>query len=185
MGKNKRTNLKLKKSEQKKLGLKKGLNELKKFDVNTVKKPYSIISNGKPLARNVMYIGNDLQDFLLQNYQRQIYTLSRRDGSIVDDNIRQKVKKTIIKELLASGHKYEARARLVKDTVTMIKNVSVRIKHFPRKGWAIIIGKRKSTDIDQDTIKIKNYLAKKGIIVEDDSICPTYCVPKKEPIIEE
>lgn len=158
---------------------------LKKFDVNTVKKPYSIISNGKPLARNVMYIGNDLPDFLLQNYQRQIYTLSRQDGSIVDDNIRQKVKKTIIKELLATGHKYEARARLVKDTTSTIKNVSVRIKHFPRKGWAIIIGKRKSTDIDSDTIKVKNYLAKKGIIIEDDSICPTYCVPKKEPIIEE
>ncbi len=155
----------------------------KKFDVNTVKKPYSIISNGKPLARNVMYIGNDLPDFLLQNYQREIYILFRRDGSIVDENIRQKVKKTIIKELLATGHKYETRSRLVKDTTTMIKNVSVKIKHFSRKGWAIIIGKRKSTDIDTDTIKIKKYLAKKGIIVEDDNICPTYCVPKKDTIL--
>ena len=158
--------------------------KLKKFDVNNVKKPYSIISNGKPLSRNVIYIGEELPDFLLQNYQREIYTLTRRDGTIVDENIRQKVKKTIIKELLATGHKYEARARMVKDTTSLIKNVSVRIKHIPRKGWAIIIGKRKSTDIDQDTIKVKNYLAKKGIIIDDEAICPTYCVPKKEPIIE-
>lgn len=156
----------------------------KKFDVNNVKKSWSIVSDGKPLSRNVIYIGNDLPDFLLQNYQREIYTLSRRDGSIVDDNIRQKVKKTIIKELLTTGHKYEARMRNVKDTATVIKNVSVKIKHVPRKGWAIIIGKRKSTDIDTDTIKIKNYLAKKGITVDDEAICPTYCVPKKEHIVE-
>ena len=159
--------------------------ELKKFDVNTVKKPYSIISNGKPLSRNVIYIGEELPDFLLQNYQREIYTLSKRDGTIVDENIRQKVKKTIIKELIATGHRYEARARLVKDTATIIKNVSVRIKHIPKKGWAIIIGKRKSSDIDKDTIKVKNYLEKKGILIDDESICPTYCVPKKESIIEE
>lgn len=173
--KNKRTNLK--KVEPK--------NELKKFDVNTVKKPYSIILNGKPLSRNVIYIGEELPDFLLQNYQREIYTLSRRDGTIVDENIRQKVKKTIIKELIATGHRYEARARLVKDTATMIKNVSVKIKHIPKKGWAIIIGKRKSTDIDQDTIKVRAFLEKKGIEIKDDAICPTYCVPKKESIIEE
>lgn len=173
--KNKKTNLK--KVEPKK-------DVLKKFDVNTVKKPYSIILNGKPLSRNVIYIGEELPDFLLQNYQREIYTLSRRDGSIVDENIRQKVKKTIIKELLASGHKYEARARLVKDTATMIKNISVKIKHIPRKGWAIIIGKRKSTDIDQDTIKVRAFLEKKGIEIKDDAICPTYCVPKREIIKE-
>jgi len=156
-------------------------NKLKMFDVSTVKKPWSIISDGKPLSRNVIYIGEELPDFLLQNYKREIYTLSRRDGSIVDENIRQKVKKTIIKELIATGHRYEARARLVKDTATMIKNISVKIKHIPRKGWAIIIGKRKSINIDQDTIKVRNYLEKKGIVIEDGNICPTYCIPKREP----
>lgn len=159
-------------------------NNLKVFDVSTVKKPYSIILNGKPLSRNVIYIGEELPDFLLQNYQREIYTLSRRDGTIVDENIRQKVKKTIIKELIATGHRYEARARLVKDTTTIIKNVSVKVKHVSRKGWAIIIGKRKSTDIDKDTIKVRNYLEKKGIEIKDEAICPTYCISKKESIIE-
>jgi len=158
---------------------------IKKFDVNTVKKPYSIILNGKPLSRNVIYIGEELPYFLLQNYKREIYTLSKRDGTIVDGNIRQKVKKTIIKELISTGHKYETRTRIVKDTTSMIKNVSVRIKHFPRKGWAIIIGKRESTDVDKDTIKVRNYLEKKGIVIKDEAICPTYCVPKKEPVIEE
>ncbi len=159
--------------------------ELKTLNVNSVKKPYSIILNGKPLSRNVIYIGEELPDFLLQNYKREIYTLSRRDGSVVDAFIRQKVKKTIIKALISSGYKYEARTHLVKDTTSTIKNVSVRIKHFPRKGWAIIIGKRKSTDIDQDTVKVRAYLEKKGVEIKDDAICPTYCVPKKESIIEE
>jgi len=159
--------------------------KLKMFDVSTVKKPWSIISDGKPLSRNVIYIGEELPDFLLQNYQRQIFTLSRRDGSIIDENIRQKVKKTIIKELITKGYRYESRDRLVKDTTTMIKNVSVKVKHIPRKGWAIIIGKRKSSDIDRDTIKVRNYLEKKGIEIKDENICPTYCIPKKEPIIEE
>ena len=160
-------------------------NESKKFDVNTVKKSYNIILDGKPLAKNVIHIGEVLPDFLLQNYQRQIYTLYRRDGSVVDDNIKQKIKKTIIKELITTGHKYEARTCNVKDTTTTIKNISVRIKHIPKRDWVIIIGKRKSTDIDQDTIKIRNYLEKKGIIIEDGNICPTYCIPKKEPMIEE
>ncbi len=160
-------------------------NKLKMFDVSTVKKPWSIISDGKPLSRNVIYIGEELPDFLLQSYNRQIFTLSRRDGSIVDENIRQKVKKTIIKELIATGHKYEARDRMVKDTATIIKNVSVKVKHIPRKGWAIIIGKRKSSDIDRDTIKVRTFLEKKGIIIEDGNICPTYCIPKREPVLEE
>ena len=173
--------------KNKKTNLKQKIVELKKFDVNTVKKPYSIISNGKPLSRNSMYIGEELPDFLLQTYQREIYTLSRRDGTIVDENIRQKVKKTIIKELLRVGYKYEPRAHHIKDTTKIIKNVPVRIKHIPRKGWTVIIDHRKSIDIDKDTLKIRAFLEKKGMIIKDESICPTYCVPKREleKIIEE
>ena len=152
----------------------------KKYDINKVKKPWSITSDGKSLSRNVLYLGIvELPDFLKQNYIRPSNKLIRPNGSIVDENIRQKVKKSIIKELISLGYKYESKHIRVKDNVTIIKNVTIRIKRIPRKGWAIIIDRRKSTDIDRDTIKVQKFLEEKGIDIKDENICPTYCVNKR------
>ncbi len=153
---------------------------LKKYDINKVKKPWSITLDGKTLARNVLYLGiAELPEFLMQNYVRPSNKLIRPNNSIVDENIRQKVKKSIIKELLSLGYKYEPKHIRVKDNVTIINNVTVRIKRIPRKGWAVIIDRRKSTDIDRDTIKVQKFLEKKGIKIKDENICPTYCINKK------
>lgn len=155
------------------------LPSLKKLDVNDVKKPWSIISNGKPLSRNVIYIGEIVPDFLIKNYSRLINTLTRPNGTVVDKNIRQKIKKTVVKELLSLGYKLEPRSITMKDSVTDIKGTAVRIKWISGRGNAIIIDRRKSADIDKDTIKIRKYLLDNGIKVDDYNICPTYCVPKK------
>lgn len=159
--------------------------EPKKFDVTTVKKPWKITMSGKPLSRNSIYIGDILPYFLLQNYQRSIFTLSRPDGTIVDENIRQKIKKSIIKELLRLNYKYEPRSRFVEDATKIIDNVPVKIKWISEKGYDIVIDHRKSVSIDKDTIKVRKFLEKNGIVIKDDAICPTYCVPKREIIKEE
>ena len=159
--------------------------EPKKFDVTTVKKPWKITMDGKQLSRNSIYIGDILPYFLLQNYQRSIYKLTRSDGTIVDENVRQKVKKTTVKELLRLNYKFEPQTRFVTDATKIINNVSVKIKWITGKGYVIVIDHRKSIDIDKDTIKVRKFLEKKGIEIEDDSICPTYCVPKKEVVKEE
>ena len=154
--------------------------EPKKFDISTTKKPWKVTLNGKPLSRNSIYIGDTLPDFLLQNYQRQIYKLSRPDGTVVDENIRQKVKKTIVKKLLRLNYKYEPRNRFVEDATKIIDDVSVRIKWIHRKGYVVVIDHRKSSDIDKDTLKVRAFLEKKGIAIKDESICPTYCIFKRE-----
>ena len=148
----------------------------KKYDINKVKKPWSITSDGKSLSRNVLYLGiAELPDFLMQSYIRPSNKLIRADGSMVDENIRQKIKKSVVKELLSLGYKYEPKHIRVKDNVTIIKNVTIRIKRIPRKGWAVIIDRRKSTDIDRDTIKVRKFLEEKGIEIKDENICPMYC----------
>lgn len=162
--------------------LKSEIYEPKKFDVKKTKKPWKVVSDGKPLSRNTMYIGDTLPDFLLQNYERLIYKLTRFDGTVVDENIRQKVKKTIIKELLKCGYKFEPKNRFVKDVTKMIENVPVRIKWVHHKGYAVVIDHRKSSDIDKDTIIVQNFLKKKGLLIKDEQICPTYCVPNKRNI---
>lgn len=153
--------------------------KLKKYDVNEVKKPWSITSNGKSLSRNVLYIGDVLPDYLLSTYFRVSHKLIRPNNSIVDNNIRQKVKKTILKELIKIGYKYEAKSSPSKDPTKSINNIAVRIKRIKNRGWAIIIDRRKSMDIDRDTMKIRKFLEENGITVEDRNICPTYCISKK------
>ena len=152
----------------------------KKWDVNEVKKPWSITSNGKLLSRNVLYIGDVLPDYLLSTYFRVSHKLIRPNNSVVDNNIRQKVKKTILKELISIGYRYESHSIPSKDPTKSINNIAVRIKRIKDKGYAIIIDRRKSVDIDRDTLKIRKFLENNGIIVEDKNICPTYCISKKE-----
>lgn len=151
----------------------------KKFDVNTVRKPWSITSNGKSLSRNVLYIGDVLPDFLLSTYFKVSHKLTRPNKSIVDKTIRQRVKKTILQELINLGYKYEAHSVPSKEPTKTINNINVRIKRIKEKGWAIIIDKRKSADVDRDTMKIRKFLEDNNIIVEDNNICPTYCISKK------
>ena len=153
--------------------------KLRKYDVNTVKKPWSITSNGKLLSRNVLYIGDVLPDYLLSTYFRVSHKLIRPNNSVVDNNIRQKVKKTILKELISIGYRYEARSIPSKKSSKSINNITVRIKRIKDKGWTIIIDKRKSADIDRDTTKIRKFLENNNIIVKDENICPTYCIIKK------
>lgn len=153
--------------------------KLKKYDVNEVKKPWSITSGGKSLSRNVLYIGDVLPDYLLSTYFRVSHRLIRPNNSIVDKNIRQKVKKTILKELISLGYRYEAHSTPSKEPTKVINNISVRIKRIKDKGWAVIIDRRKSADVDRDTLKIRKFLEDNGITVEDKNICPTYCISKK------
>jgi hypothetical protein len=153
--------------------------KLKKYNVNEVKKPWSITSNGKSLSRNTLYIGDVLPDFLLSTYFRISHILSRPNGSTVDTNIKQKVKKTILKELIRIGYKYETRSSPSKDPTKVINNIIVRIKRIKNKGWAVIIDRRKSADVDRDTTKIRKFLENNGIVIEDENICPTYCISKK------
>lgn len=148
------------------------------FDVTKIKKPWSLSSGGKPLSRNTIYIGDVLPGFLVQDYTRPVYKLLRPDESIVDDAIRQKVKKSIKTELIRLGYKFEPRSGSVKDTVTFIENVKVVIKRVPGRGYAIIINKRRSFDVDKDTLKILEFLSGKGLEVGAYNICPTYCIPK-------
>ena len=158
---------------------------IKKFDVSTTKKPWSIISNGKPLSRNTIYIGEILPDFLMQNYQREHHSITRPDGSVVDNIIRQKVKKTIIKELIRLNYKINPHKHQVRDVKSVVANVHVKIKHISNKGWAVIIDKRRSIDVDKDTLKVRSYLEKKGIEIKDENICPMYCIPTKKDKIKD
>ena len=153
--------------------------KLKKYDVNKVKKPWSITSDGKLLSRNTLYIGDVLPDFLLFLYFRTSHTLSRPDDSIVDQNIKQKVKKTILKELIRIGYKYKTHSTPSKEPSKTINNIAVRIKQIKDKGYAVIIDKRKSSDIDKDTTKIRKFLEDNGMGIKDCNICPTYCISKK------
>lgn len=150
------------------------------FDVNKIKKPWSLSSNSKPLSRNTIYIGDVVPDFLMQDYVRPIYKLIRPNGSIVDDSIRQKLKKSVKKEFISLGYKLEPRSGPVKDTVTYIENVKVIIKKISGRGFAIIINKRKAFDIDRDTLKVLEFLSRNGLEIGDYNICPTYCIAKVE-----
>lgn len=149
-----------------------------KFDVNKVRKPWSIVSNGKSLSRNTIYIGDTIPEFLLEDSTKQIFTLQRPNNSIVDDSIRQKIKKTVVTELISLGYKLKPRSSYLRSSVTRIDNTSVRIKRIIGKGWAIIIDKRKSINIDKDTTKILEYLKLNNLDVDDYNICPTYCIIK-------
>jgi hypothetical protein len=154
-------------------------NEQKKYDINKVQKPWSVTANGKVLSRNVIYIGDRIPDFLTSWQDKVKHILKRPNDSIVDNKIRQKIKKTVIDELIRLNYKYEISSIKIKTTVTSIKNIRVRIKRIKDKGYAVIIDRRKSADIDRDTLKIRKYLEENGIIVEDELICPTYCVKSK------
>ncbi len=153
--------------------------KLKSYDVNKVKKPWSITSDGKSLSRNVLYIGDILPDYLLSTYFRVSHKLIRPNNSIVDKNVRQKVKKTILKELMSLGYRYETYSTPSKDPTKTINSIAVRVKQIRNKGWAVIIDRRKSTDIDRDTTKIRKFLEDNNMIIKDDNICPTYCTSKR------
>jgi hypothetical protein len=150
------------------------------LDVTKIKKSWALSSGSKPLSRNTIYIGDKVPDFLMQDYVRPISKLIRPDGSIVDDSIRQKLKKSVVKEFIRLGYKLEPRSGPVKDTVTYIENVKVLIKKVPGRGYAIIINKRKAFDVDRDTLKILAFLSGKGLEVGSYNICPTYCIAKVE-----
>lgn len=150
------------------------------LDVTKIKKSWALSSGSKPLSRNTIYIGDKVPDFLMQDYVRPISKLIRPDGSIVDDSIRQKLKKPIVKEFIRLGYKFEPRSDPVKDTVTYIENVKVLIKKMSGRGYAIIINKRKAFDVDRDTLKIIAFLSEKGLEVGPYNICPTYCIGKIE-----
>lgn len=151
----------------------------KMYNLNIVSKPWSITANGKVLSRNVIYIGDNIPDFLTSWQDKVKHILKRPNGSIVDNKIRQKIKKTVINELIKIGYTYEIGAVKIKTNVTSIQNIRVRIKRIKDKGYAVIIDRRKSADIDRDTLKIRKYLEENGITVEDELICPTYCVKSK------
>lgn len=151
----------------------------KKYDINTVNKPWSISSNGKVLSRNTMYIGDAIPEFLTSWQDKVKHVLKRSDKSIVDNKIRQRVKKTIINELIKLGYTYDISLVKVKTNVTSIKNIRVKIKRIPSKGYAVIIDRRRSADIDRDTLKIRKYLEEKGIEVKDELICTTYCIKSR------
>jgi len=151
----------------------------KKYDIDKVNKPWSITSNGKVLSRNTMYIGDVIPEFLTSWQEKVKHILKRPNKSIVDNKIRQRVKKTIINELIKLGYTYEISSVKIKTNVTSIQNVRVKIKRIPSKGYAVIIDRRKSADIDRDTLKIRKYLEENGITVEDELICPTYCIKSK------
>jgi len=153
--------------------------EPKKYGIEKVDKPWSITSNGKVLSRNAIYIGDNIPDFLTSWQDKVKHILKRPNNSIVDNKIRQKIKKTVINELVKIGYTYEIGSVKIKTSVTSIQNIRVRIKRIKDKGYAVIIDRRKSADIDRDTLRIRKYLEENGIVVEDKLICPTYCISKR------
>ncbi len=156
---------------------------LKNLNLNVNKtNSWSLIYNSKPLSRNTIYLGNELPEFLIEKCARTIHILTDKNGNLVDDNIRQKVKMTIVKYLTSTGCKWESKTRYIFDKATVIDNVPVKIKKVQGKGWAIIIKRRKAIDVSKATIKVLNYLEKKGIIIEDKNICPMYCIPSEQKV---
>lgn len=160
--------------EDKKLGIKS-----KKYSIEKVNKPWSITANGKVLSRNTIYIGDNVPEFLTSWQDKVKHVLKRPNGSIVDNKIRQLVKKTIVDELIKLGYTYTISSVKIKTSVTSIASIRVKIKKIPSKGYAVIIDKRKSADIDRDTLKVRKFLEENGIVVEDKLICPTYCIKSK------
>lgn len=172
----------MKKSNKKNSKNDESTKKTKDFDVSSTKRPWTLVSNNKPLSRNTIYVGYELPEFLLGKCERLIYTLTDPNGNIVDDNIHQKVKKTVKEATELFNFTWKVRREHILDKVTYIDDVRVKIKKVTGKGWAIIVKRRNASDVSRDTIKVLNYLKKMGIVIDDENICPMYCIPGEERV---
>ena len=145
-------------------------------------RPWVLTIAGKQLVRNIIYIGDMLPDFLRENTQRLTWTLMDENGVIIDDDIRIRIKNTIKAYLIRKKCKIIPKRLSLKDPVKYVDGVRVSIKKVTGKGWGIIIGgkRRDSVDVSRDTMRVRNFLEKKGIVIENKSICPSYCNPRTD-----
>jgi hypothetical protein len=151
----------------------------KKWDANKARKPWSLTLNGKRLSKNTLFIGKTLPDFLQEDYTRTIFTIIAPDGTVIDEYVRQKTKETLKKYLINMGFQFNARSGNVKDKVRIINGIIVKVVRVKGLGYSIVIDKRSSADIDRDTLIVRNFLENKGVMIDNDDICPAYCLIKE------
>ena len=152
----------------------------KKWDVNKPRKGNSKDKNvgiidGDAIDKKTIRLGRILPEILLQEVNRECYIYRRPDGSIIDDCVRQKVKKKLDDEMSRLGITKEVYYKPVKEPVETIKNIIVTITKTEEKGWVIIIKRKTSFDVVRDTNIIVRFLERNGIHIKDEDICTGSC----------
>ena len=151
----------------------------KKWNVNKprrgAKNKNSGIKDGDTIDKKTIKIGRILPDILTQDVNRECYIYRRADESIIDECVRQKVKKTLDEEMLRLGITKKVYYKVVREPVVSIKNIVVNIIKTKEKGWVIIIKRKTSFDVIRDTGKIVEFLGENGVFIKDEDICTGSC----------
>lgn len=152
----------------------------KKWDVNKPRKGDSKDKNvgiidGDAIDKKTIRLGRTVPDILLQDAKRKCFVYRRPDGSIIDDCVRQKVKKKLDDEMSRLGITKDVYHKTIKEPVETIKNINVVITKTEEKGWVIVVKRKTSFDVVRDTNIIVKFLEKNGIHINDDDICTGFC----------
>lgn len=152
----------------------------KKWDVNKPRKGNSKdrnvgIVDGDAVDKKTIKLGRILPDILLQEAKRKCYVYRRRDGSIIDKCVRQKVKKSLDDEMSRLGITKGVYFKMIKEPVGTIENIIVVITKTEEKGWVIIAKRKNSFDVIRDTNIILRFLERNGIHIKDEDICTGFC----------
>ena len=152
----------------------------KKWDVNKPRKGNSKDKNigiidGEAIDKKTIKLGRTVPDILLQDVKRKCYTYRRPDESIIDECVRQKVKKTLDDEMYRLGITKDVYFKSIKEPVGVIENIIVVITKTEEKGWVIIVKRKTSFDVLRDTNIIVRFLERNGIYIKDEDICTGFC----------
>ena len=152
----------------------------KKWDVNKPRKGNSKDKNvgiidGDAIDKKTIKLGRTVPDILLQDAKRKCYRYRRSDGSIIDECVRQKVKKKLDDEMSRLGITKDVYFKMIKEPVETIKNIIVVITKTEEKGWVIIVKRKTSFDVIRDTNIILRFLERNGIYIKDEDICTGFC----------
>jgi hypothetical protein len=157
-----------------------GAKRSKKWDVNKPRKGNTKDKNvgiidGEAVDKKTIKLGRTVPDILIQDTNRKCYRYRRSDRSIIDECVRQKVKKTLDDEMSRLGITKDIYFKMIKEPVGTIKNIPVVITKTEEKGWVIIVKRKFSFDVIRDTNIIVKYLEKNGIYIKDEDICTGFC----------
>ena len=154
----------------------------KKWNVNKIRKgkgdsknKNSGIKDGDAIDKKTIKIGRILPDILMQDVNRECYIYRRADESVIDECVRQKVKKTLDEEMFRLGITKKVYYKVVREPVESINNVVVSILQTKEKGWVVIIKRKTSFDIIRDTERIIEFLGKNGVQIKEEDICTGSC----------
>lgn len=144
-------------------------------DVNKIFKPVPINEQGKPIRGYTVYIDGELPSCLVHKHKKTAYKITRPDKTVVAI-VPVTFPKTVREELENLKYEFVTTSRNKTDPIKSINGIRVRVRNLNwQKKWSVTIDKGSVNEIIDGTKIVLKYLIKNKVVLNEDSICDTYC----------